>query len=235
MIEFRFGFFNNDTFEPINSVKDLLSMVQKSQMPGVGAQFYNVSKARIYGAEFSTNGVYNFNPQSQLSYTLGYVFIEPRDCDYKKKNELEAAYTDPLQMKEKSNTSPYLKYRQQHTVKGIFDWQWKRLNIGTNIQWKSKTRAVDYFMVDEREKSQPEAMDYVRTLLFGYADGKTLHSYWEKHNKSYWLIDLRAGVKVTPELLIQLMANNLFNQEYSTRPMAVGAPRSLLVQVNLNF
>ena len=69
-------------------------------------------------------------------------------------------------------------------------------------------------MVDEREKSQPEAMDYVRKLLFGYADGKTLHSYWEKHNKSYWLIDLRAGVKVTPELLIQLMALKSCNLDF---------------------
>lgn len=235
MIEFRFGFFNNSSFEMLNSIKDVMSMVQSGATPGVGAQFYNVSKARIYGTEISTTGTYQFNNHTQLSYNLGYVFIEPRDCDYKQKNEEEAQYSDPLQMKEKSNTSPYLKYRQKHTIKGIFDLQWKRLNFGSNIQWKSKTLAVDYFMVDERLKKEPEAMDYVRTLLFGYADGETLHSYWEKNNKPYCLVDLRAGVKVTQELQIQLMMNNVFNKTYSTRPMAVGAPRSFLVQANLNF
>ena len=64
-------------------------------------------------------------------------------------------------MKEKSNTSKYLKYRQKHTVKAILDFQWKRLTLGTNIVWKSKTLAVDYLMVDERTKEQPEIMDFI--------------------------------------------------------------------------
>lgn len=153
MIEFRFGIFNNTTFQYINGVRDLLSMITQGQMPGFGAQFYNVSKARIYGAEVSTNGVYTFNPNTTLSYNLGYVFIEPEDADYKKKNEEEATYDDPMQMKEKSNTSKYLKYRQKHTVKAILDFQWKRLTLGTNIVWKSKTLAVDYLMVDERRRN----------------------------------------------------------------------------------
>ena len=78
----------------------------------MGAQFYNVSKARIYGAEVSTNGVDTFNPNTTLSYNLGYVFIEPEDADYQKKNEEEATYDDPMQIKEKSNTSKYRRYRQ---------------------------------------------------------------------------------------------------------------------------
>lgn len=49
-----------------------------------------------------------------------------------------------------------------------------------NIVWKSKTLAVDYLMVDERAKEQPEIMDYVRDILFGNVNGQTLHSYWAK-------------------------------------------------------
>ena len=91
---------------------------------------------------------------------FSFICIEPEDADYKKKNEEEATYDDPMQMKEKSNTSKYLKYRQKHTVKAILDFQWKRLTLGTNIVWKSKTLAVDYLMVDERAKEQPEIMDF---------------------------------------------------------------------------
>ena len=235
MIEFRFGFFNNSTFEMINSIPNLLAMIMNGQTPGVGAQFYNVSKARIYGVELSTNGVCQFRPNLQLSYNLGYVFIEPEDCKQDEKNKTEALYTDPLQMKEKSNTSKYLKYRQKNTVKGIFDLQWNRINLGTNIQWKSKTLAVDYFMIDERQKAEPEIMDYVRTLLFGYANGETLHSYWEKNNKPYWVVDLRCGVKVTREASFQFMVNNVFNKTYSVRPMALGAPRTYMLQFSLNL
>lgn len=235
MIEFRFGIFNNTTFQYINGVRDLLSMITQGQMPGFGAQFYNVSKARIYGAEVSTNGVYTFNPNTTLSYNLGYVFIEPEDADYKKKNEEEATYDDPMQMKEKSNTSKYLKYRQKHTVKAILDFQWKRLTLGTNIVWKSKTLAVDYLMVDERTKEQPEIMDYVRDILFGNVNGQTLHSYWAKNNTPYCVVDLRAGVKIMKGLSFQFMVNNLFNKEYSTRPMLVSAPRTYVMQLSANF
>ena len=235
MIEFRFGIFNNTTFQYINGVRDLLSMITQGQMPGFGAQFYNVSKARIYGAEVSTNGVYTFNPNTTLSYNLGYVFIEPEDADYKKKNEEEATYDDPMQMKEKSNTSKYLKYRQKHTVKAILDFQWKRLTLGTNIVWKSKTLAVDYLMVDERAKEQPEIMDYVRDILFGNVNGQTLHSYWAKNNTPYCVVDLRAGVKIMKGLSFQFMVNNLFNKEYSTRPMLVSAPRTYVMQLSANF
>ena len=51
--------------------------------------------------------------------------------------------------------------------------------------WKSKTLAVDYLMVDERAKEQPEIMDYVRDILFGNVNGQTLHSYWAKNNTPY--------------------------------------------------
>ena len=235
MIEFRFGIFNNTTMQYINGTRDLLGMITQGQMPGVGAQFYNVSKARIYGTEISTNGVCTFTPNTTLSYNLGYVFIEPEDAGYKKKNEEEATYDDPIRMKEKSNTSKYLKYRQKHTVKAVLDFQWKRLTLGTNIVWKSKTLAVDYLMVDERAKEQPEIMDYVRDILFGDVNGQTLHSYWAKNNTPYCVVDLRAGVKITKELSFQFMVNNLFNKEYCTRPMLVAAPRTYVMQLSASF
>ena len=104
------------------------------------AQFHNVSKAQIYGMEISTNAC---TPQQkrQAALYLGYVYTEPRDADYKKRNALENTYTDPLQMKEKSNDGKYLKYRPKHSFKATLDFQWKRINIGANVNWKSKILA----------------------------------------------------------------------------------------------
>lgn len=235
MIEFRFGIFDNETYQYINSTSDLLNMLLSRHMPGVGAHFHNVSKARIYGVDISTQGLWNITPESKLVYNLGYVYIEPEDVDYKKKNEEEAQYTDPLQMKEKSNTSKYLKYRQKHTVKGTFDYQWKRFSIGTNMIWKSKTLAVDYLMVDERPKQQPEVMDYVRDLLFGNIQGETLNTYWDRINKPYFIMDLRTGIRLSRDIQLQFTVNNLFNKEYSVRPMSVSAPRTYIMQLNMSF
>ncbi|RHJ78383.1 TonB-dependent receptor domain-containing protein [Parabacteroides sp. AM08-6] len=237
MVEFQFGLFNNTTYKLINSIPDAIDMFTSGGGLGIGAQFHNVSKARIYGAEISTNGTYEFNKNARLLYNLGYVYIEPEDADYKERNEMEEAYTDPLQMKEKSNNSKYLKYRQKHTVKGTLDFQWKRINLGVNAAWKSRTLAVDYLMVDEREKpfGQKEIMDHVRDLLFGNIGGETLGSYWEQTNKSYFTMDLRAGVKVTKEVQFQFLINNLLNKEYSTRPMAVAAPRTFVMRLGIDF
>ena len=237
MVEFQFGLFNNSTYAPINSIPDAVNMFMSGGGLGIGAQFHNVSKAQIYGAEVSTNGTYEFNKNARLLYSVGYVYIEPIDADYKERNALEDTYTDPLQMKEKSNNSKYLKYRQKHTVKGMLDFQWKRIDLGVNMAWKSRTLAVDYLMVDERVKpyGEKDLMDYVRRILCGEANGETTTDYWKRINKPYFTMDLRAGVKVTKEVQFQFIINNLLNKEYSTRPMSVAAPRTFVMQLGIDF
>ncbi len=230
MIEFNIGLFNNDTYEYVDNLLQVVTMLTKGQTPGIGAQFANVSDARIYGIDLSVMGLCEINPTTKLTYNFGYVYTEPEDMNYKDVNAKEAAYTDPLQFKSKSNNSKYLKYRQQHSLKGVFDLDWKRISIGTNLVWRSKTLAVDYFMVDERPKTEPDIMDYVRNLLFG-----DLHDYWQDHNKGAFIMDLRAGVKVTDKLRFQFNINNLLNTEYTFRPMDVSAPRSFVMQITAKF
>lgn len=235
MVEFQFGLFNNADLSMINSVTDAIQMLKNGKGFGIGAQFHNVSKAQIYGMEISTNGMYTFNKNAKLLYNLGYVYTEPRDADYKKRNALENTYTDPLQMKEKSNDGKYLKYRPKHSFKATLDFQWKRINIGANVNWKSKMLAVDYIMLDERSKSEPDLLDYVRGILFGSSNGETLASYWKKHNTDYATVDMRFGVKATKEVAFLFMINNLLNKEYSYRPMAVGALRTFVVKMDVTF
>ena len=237
MIEFQFGLFDNSNNKMINSIGDAAHMLMAGQGFGIGAQFHNVSKAQIYGFEVNTSGEYAFNKSTKLIYNLGYIYLEPRDADYKKRKAVEDTYTDPLQMKEKSNDSPYLKYRQKHTAKATLDFQWKRINLGVNMAWKSKMKAVDYIMMDDREKplGQPDIMDYVRNILFGNVDGENLASYWKEHNTDYFTMDMRFGVKVTKEVAFQFMVNNLLNKEYSYRPMAVAAPRTFVVKLDVTF
>lgn len=235
MIEFQFGLFNNADNTMINSLGDAVQMLLDQKGFGIGAQFHNVSKAQIYGMEINTNGVYNFNKNTKLFYNLGYTYTEPRDADYQERNAVEGLYTDPLQMKEKSNTGKYLKYRPKHSIKATVDFQWKRINVGANFAWKSKILAVDYLMMDERPKMQKDLMDYVRLIAFGESKGETLATYWNKHNTDYATVDFRFGVKATKEVAFQFMVNNLFNKEYSYRPMAVAAPRTFVLKMDVTF
>lgn len=231
MIEFRIGLFNNNApYTYIDNLSQVLTILQNGDMLGIGAQFYNVNNARIYGAEVNFSGIWDITSKTNLMFNVGYVYTEPIDVDYKDINAVEAGYTDPLQMKQKSNTSKYLKYRQKHSLKGSLDLTYDRYSIGTSMTWKSKTLAVDYFMVDEREKENPDVMDYVRSLLFG-----DLQGYWERNNKGYFVQDLRASVQITKGVKVMGIISNLWNKEYSTRPMDISQPRTYTLQLEAKF
>ncbi len=231
MIEFRIGLFNNNApYTYIDNLAQVLTILQNGDMLGIGAQFYNVNNARIYGAEVNFSGIWDITSKTNLMFNVGYVYTEPIDVDYKDINAVEAGYTDPLQMKQKSNTSKYLKYRQKHSLKGSLDLTYDRYSIGTSMTWKSKTLAVDYFMVDERDKENPDVMDYVRSMLFG-----DLQGYWERNNTGYFVQDLRASVQITKGVKVMGIISNLWNKEYSTRPMDISQPRTYTLQLEAKF
>ena len=247
MIEYQFGLFRNSDFTMINSMDDAIAeaklMIDNLKQTkslsdagiGIGAQFVNVGHARIYGVEVSTQGKVDIKKNMGLQYAIGYTFIEPEDLDNENRIALEKTYTDPLQMKNKANDSKYLKYRTKHSFKASIDYNYQWFSIGTNLSYRSKILAVDYLMVDEREKAEKDLMDYARLFIFGYEDGESLQTYWEKHNTGVFTMDLRASARIKEKVEIQLMINNLLNTEHSFRPMALAAPRTFVCRLNLTL
>jgi len=247
MIEYQFGLFRNSDYSMINSINDVIdevgNMVESIKTTkslsqagiGIGAQFVNVSHARIYGVEVGTAGKVDIKKDMTLAYSIGYTFTEPEDMDNAARIAQEATYTDPLQMKNKSNDSKYLKYRNKHSFKTTIDYNYKWLSLGVNMSYRSKMLAVDYLMVDEREKAAPDLMDYARLFVFGYEDGLSLHDYWMEHNTGVFTMDLRASVRFQEHVEMQFLVTNLLNTEYSFRPMALAPPRSFVCRMNIDF
>ena len=247
MIEYQFGLFRNSDFTMINSIYDVIDEAQNMLNDiketkslsnagiGIGAQFVNVSHARIYGAEVSTAGKVDIRKDMKLMYNIGYTFTEPEDMDNAKRIEEESKYVDPLQMKNKSNDSKYLKYRNKHSFKTTIDYNVKWFSLGVNMMYRSKILAVDYIMVDERPKDELDLMDYARMFIFGSEGGQTLHSYWMEHNTGVFTMDLRCAFQFKEHVEMQFIVNNLLNTEYSFRPMALAAPRTFVCRLNVNF
>ena len=248
MIEYQFGLFRNSDYSMINSIYDVIdeaenminSIKETKSLSnagiGIGAQFVNVSHARIYGVEVSTMGRVDLSKKHMgLNYSIGYTFMEPEDLDNSRRIEEEKTYTDPLQMKNKSNDSKYLKYRNKHSFKATLDYNYKWFSVGLNMAYKSKILAVDYLMVDEREKESEDLMDYARKFVFGYDDGMARHDYWMEHNTRVFTMDLRAAVRCKEKMEVQFLINNLLNTEYSYRPMALAAPRTFVCRLNLTL
>ncbi|MBQ8939968.1 MAG: TonB-dependent receptor [Paludibacteraceae bacterium] len=247
MIEYQFGLFRNSDYSMINSMYDVIDelkgiindFAQTKSLAnagiGIGAQFVNVSHARIYGAEVSTAGMVDIKKDMNLRYSIGYTFTEPEDLDNDRRIAEEKTYTDPLQMKNKSNDTKYLKYRNKHSFKTTIDYTYKWFSVGVNMSYRSKILAVDYLMVDERVKDQKDLMDYARMFIFGYEDGLSLHDYWMSHNNGIFTMDLRASVRFKEHVEMQFLVNNLLNTEYSYRPMALAPPRTFVCRMNINF
>ena len=247
MIEYQFGIFRNSDYSMVNSMYDVIDELKtiiddfsktkslSNAGLGIGAQFVNVNHARIYGAEVSTAGMVDIKKDMNLRYSIGYTFTEPEDMDNEKRIEEEKTYTDPLQMKNKSNDSKYLKYRNKHSFKTTIDYTYKWFSIGLNMMYRSKILAVDYLMVDERVKEQKDLMDYARMFIFGYEDGLSLHDYWMDHNTGIFTMDLRASVRFKEHVEMQFLVNNLLNTEHSYRPMALAPPRTFVCRMNINF
>lgn len=232
MIEFNIGFFDSSTYNYINGIKDAINPLLNGTV-GLGARFANVTKAQIYGAEVSTNGTWFINKNTNLTYNLGYTYAEPRDANYKETNARESVETDPLFMKSKSNESKYLKYRPKHTFKAVLDFQWKRLSVGGNVNWRSKIEAIDYVFMDERQQNLAgfNLMQVIRNVVLG----QNFDQYWKKTNTDVCTLDLRFGVKVTKEVAFQFQVNNVFNKEYSNRPMVLEAPRTVVAKLDVRF
>ena len=62
-----------------------------------------------------------------------------------------------------------------------------------------------------------------------------LQDYFAENNNGYFVIDMRVGMKVTKNIHVQGLVNNLLNKRYSARPMDVGAPRTFILHVGAYF
>ena len=62
-----------------------------------------------------------------------------------------------------------------------------------------------------------------------------LKEYREKYNKGNLVFDVRFGYKLGENYRIGVMANNVFNAEYSSRPGDIQAPRNFLAQIQMKF
>jgi outer membrane receptor protein involved in Fe transport len=49
------------------------------------------------------------------------------------------------------------------------------------------------------------------------------------------VIDFRLGYKLNDNFRIGLIANNIFNAEYSSRPGDIQAPRNFMAQLQMKF
>lgn len=229
MMEFTFGVFNPETSERLDpndpdynqqiaAILDPSTGYTVNDIFGFSAE--NSETARIMGAEFSFNSQGKIG-EVKLTSLLGYTYMLPRTLN------TDSAYVSTFSTYEydnQTNTATYdetLKYRFNHLVKADVEAEWKGISLGVSCRYNSNMKNIDAIFEDE--------------LLPGLYILPGLEGYREKFNKGNLVFDARIGFSFLKHYRVGFIVNNFMNQEYSTRPGDVQAPRNFILQLQMKF
>jgi outer membrane receptor protein involved in Fe transport len=205
MMEFTFGIFNPDS----------IILSTNPNNPGyinnwVGFKAQNAEAARITGIDFSFNSSGSIGKVEIISL-IGYTYMNPVSLN--KDPAYIANYSKP--------NSNLLKYRFKHLAKLDVEANYLKYSSGISCRYNSFMENID------RVFEQPIAGSTY--ILPG------LEEYRKKYNKGVFVIDFRLGYKLNDNFRIGLIANNIFNAEYSSRPGDIQAPRNFMAQLQMKF
>ena len=216
MMEFSFIYYNPLTQLPYNFFNPSPEDLQFSSNPNydlndfIGFQAQNAEKASITGLDFSFNSSGKLGNVEIISL-IGYTYMNPISLN------TDPSYTfyfsDP--------TSKMLKYRFKHLAKADVEASYKKISLGFSFRYNSFMKNIDKMF------EQPIAGSTY--ILPG------LEEYRKKYNKGVFVIDFRLGYKLNNHFRIGLIANNIFNAEYSSRPGDIQAPRNFMLQLQMKF
>ncbi len=115
-----------------------------------------------------------------------------------------------------SSTAGYniLKYRFKHSLKGDIELGYKKYSIGLNALYNSNMEAIDVIF----DAFLPGVKDFRAT-----------------HNKGYKVLDVRVAYQATPFIRLTLIGANILNEEYTSRPGVLEAPRNITVRMDTKF
>ena len=204
-VEFNFGIWGN-------------SILSKS----LGFKFLNTGPARIYGVDFTVAGDGKLARNLELYLLAGYTYSVPQatkpnlvyyvNYEHSTGKELEYTYINTS-----SDTSNYiLKYRIQHLGKADLQFTFKkRISAGITGRYYGYMKNIDIFLYD---------LDKPALMHSG------IEKFREEHNKGNFILDCRVSFLLR-DFKFSLLITNLFNTEYSLRPIIIEAPRTTSLQV----
>ena len=206
MTEFSFGIFKPDSIVSLQ----LTDPSAIDYLPNwVGFQAQNAEEARITGLDFSFNSSGKLGNIEIISL-IGYTYMNPISLN--SDTLYTSNFSDP--------TSKMLKYRFKHLAKADVEASYKKISLGFSFRYNSFMSNIDRTFEDD---------------IFGTYILPGLKEYRKKYNKGVFVIDFRLGYKLNDNFRIGLIANNIFNAEYSSRPGDIQAPRNFMAQLQMKF
>ena len=226
------GFFDIAGFyQKYHNTIEYLFGVWDPDVSVVGFKFLNTGDSRVRGVDLSLAATTpETNKRFGVSALFGYTYIEPvsltPDSVYARDKSL-GGFGQNLSYKSSSmdTTGNILKYRFKHMFKGDLEFKIYRFSIGASCKYYSKMQNIDRAFRD------------VEILTDGfYPNINRIKGvkYWKTHHDII-IWDARISYTITSKQKVSIVCNNIFNVEYSLRPLKIESPRTAAVQYVLTF
>lgn len=185
---------------------------------GLGFRSVNTGPARVSGYEFEVAGKGKIGTWD-LALLSGYTYANPIALDTSLAYAQSAPVDPPLQPFPAStyaNTSyntegSVLKYRVQHLMRFDIQANKNKWGFGLSARYNSHVRNIDLAFVELDESG-----------LF-----ETGAKQWmEEHTSGDLLFDVRVQRKISKQVSLAFIVDNLSNEVYSVRPLFIEAPRT---------
>ena len=198
-----------------------------------GFKFFNTGQARIMGVDANIAGEGNIGKKVKYTLYFAYSYTNPKVIDTNK-IFTSTMTNDYCYMNTSSDTNgQIMKYRIEHMLKLDFNFKFFDLfSVGMNAQYYSLMKNVDnfFYTMDRFNEDAPRSVINSRQA-FPF-DG--LQAYRESHRSGTWVWGLTANVELW-NIKLSVLVSNLFNKEYSLRPMCPEAPRLTTIQLVYKF
>lgn len=191
-----------------------------------GFKFVNTGDSRVRGIDLSLSGDGNISNGLKLSLLAGYTFTLPQTTDphyvYAVENPGEGFIPKQLSyvVTSSDTTNNILKYRLQHLAKADAEISWKMFSAGMSVRYYSFMRNIDKTFYD---------IDQSGTLPSGITEYRAVHNHGD------WIADARISYTFAKHYKIALVGSNIFNREYSLRPLKIESPRTIAIQLRADI
>ncbi|MES2760794.1 MAG: TonB-dependent receptor [Bacteroidota bacterium] len=202
------------------------------QVSIIGFKFVNTGDSRVRGVDMSlAASTAETNKRFGITALIGYTYIEPvsltPDYVYAYDKMQDGSVGKPLSYKSSSmdTTDNVLKYRFKHMFKLDVEFKIYKFSFGVSNKYYTKMQNIDKAFTDI-EQITYEGKDFF--------DEIKATKYWASHYYiSIW--DARISYTLTDKQRLSIVCNNVFNEQYSLRPLKIESPRTTAIQYVLTF
>lgn len=191
-------------------------MIEFTFIGFTGFQSQNVGSTVIKGLDFSIGGEGRFNDFT-LNILGGYTYVDPKFQEYDPAgNDGSIQIETEGQANARSSSADYniLKYRNKHSFKMDIEGTYKGFSLGIASTYNSHMEAIDFIF---------------EAAIAGISEHR------QEDTNGAKVFDLRMAYQVNEHGKISLIAKNIFNEEYVSRPALLEAPRNLTVRLDYSF